>query len=245
MIHRETVFPKLAIVIPALDEEKSIGHVLDEISKVFHGNHYSVVVVDGNSEDDTVDIARKKGAIVIGQRDIGYGDALLSGFIHAVEELDSLIIAMMDADMTYDPKDILVLMKPILTDDIYLAIGNRFMGMEEGAMTKINMIGNRILSWICRVFLNLNVCDTQCGLRVFKADIVNKLTLTKKGMPFATEMLAKAKFAGLRIHEAPITYRPRIGEAKLVPLKDGIKILYTILILVIDKIFKSSSTRVS
>lgn len=228
-------FPKLAIVIPALNEEESIGQVIDEISKVFYGNHYSVVVVDGNSEDDTADIARKKGAIVIGQRDIGYGDALLSGFIYAVEELDPFFIAMMDADMTYDPKDILALMPLILEDNIDLAIGNRFMGLEEGAMTTTNMIGNRILSWICRVLLNLNVYDTQCGLRVFKANIINKFTLTKKGMPFATEMLAKAKFAGLKIHEAPISYRPRIGEAKLVPLKDGIKILHTILGLMFEQ----------
>lgn len=230
-----TGFPKLAIVIPALNEEKSIGQVLDEISTVFNGNNHHVVVVDGNSEDDTSDIARKKGAIVIGQRDIGYGDALLSGFIYAVEKLDPFIIAMMDADMTYDPKDILALMTPILRDNFDLAIGNRFMGMEEGAMTTTNMIGNRILSWISRVLLNLNVYDTQCGLRVFKANIVNQLILTEKGMPFATEMLAKAKFAGLKIHEAPISYRPRIGEAKLVPLKDGIKILYTILDLMFKK----------
>jgi len=71
-------------------------------------------------------------------------------------------------------------------------------------------------------------------LRVFKANIVDKLALTEKGMPFATEMLAKARFAGLKIHEAPISYRPRIGEPKLVPLKDGIKILYTIM----DLMFK-------
>jgi len=235
MIHKETIFPKLAIVIPALDEEKSIGYVMDEISKVFHAKDYSVIVVDGNSEDATADIARKKGAIVIGQKDTGYGDALLSGFIYAVEELNPFIIAMMDGDMTYDPKDILALMYPILEDNVDLAIGNRFMGIEEGAMTPINMVGNRILSWICRALLSLNICDTQCGLRVFKANIVNRLILTKKGMPFATEMIAKARFAGLKIHEAPISYRPRIGKAKLVPLKDGIRILHTILGLMLKR----------
>jgi len=235
MIHRETFFPKLTIVIPALDEEKSIGHVLDEISKVFHGNHYSVVVVDGNSEDDTAVIARKKGAIVIGQRDIGYGDALLSGFIYAVEKLDPFIIAMMDADMTYNPKDIIALMDPVLRDNYDLAIGNRFKGMEDGAMTTTNMIGNRILSLIANVILDLNVYDSQCGLRVFKANIIKKLILTEKGMPFATEMLAKARFAGLRIKEIPISYRPRIGEPKLVPLKDGLKILYTIFLLILKR----------
>lgn len=234
MIKRETTFPKLAIVIPALNEEEGIGQVIDEISKVFYGNNYSVIVVDGNSEDDTAIIARKKGAIVIGQLGKGYGDALLSGFIYAVEELDPFIIAMMDADMTYDPKDILVLTGPILKGDADLVIGNRFLGMEEGSMTLVNRVGNRFLSTIFRLFLRINVYDTQCGIRVFKADLLNRINLISTGMPFATEMLAEAKFAGASISEEPVSYRPRVGEPKLVPLKDGLRIFVTILRLMRD-----------
>lgn len=229
-----TVFPKLIIVIPALDEEESIGQVLDEISKVFYGKDYSVVVVDGNSEDDTPDIARKKGAIVINQRGKGYGDALLTGFIYAIEELDPFIIAMMDADMTYDPKDIPVLMEPILKGDADLVIGNRFLGMEDGSMTLVNRMGNRFLSIIFRIFLSINIYDTQCGIRVFKANLMNRIHLISTGMPFATEMLAEAKFAGAKISEEPVSYRPRIGEPKLVPLKDGLMIFGTILRLMRD-----------
>lgn len=229
-----SIFPKLAIVIPALNEAESIGHVLDEISKVFDGKDYSVVIVDGKSVDGTPDIARKNGAIVIDQRGTGYGDALLSGFVYARDKLAPSLIAMMDADMTYDPKDILVLMKPIVEEGYDLVVGNRFLRMEKGSMTRINKIGNRIISHICNIFLKIKVSDTQCGLRVFKSDLLDSIFFDTEGMPFATEMIVEAKFSGARISEAPITYRPRIGEAKLNPLRDGLRIFGTILRLMRD-----------
>ena len=227
-------FPKLVIVIPALNESKSIGYLLDEISGVFNGRDYSVVVVDGHSKDGTPEIARQRGAIVIDQRGVGYGDALLTGFLYAREKLDADLIAMMDADMTYAPKDVPVLMDQIVKGDADLVVGNRFKGMEKGAMPFVNRIGNRFLSWVARRFLKLRVHDTQCGLRVFKADLVDWLELTKEGMPFAIEMLAEAKFCGARISEAPVSYRPRMGTAKLSPLKDGLRIFGTILRLMRD-----------
>jgi len=130
--------------------------------------------------------------------------------------------------------DILVLMEPLVNGDADLVVGNRFMGMEKGSMNFVNRVGNRIISWICRAFLKLDIGDTQCGLRVFKADIVDRLDLTKEGMPFATEMLVEAKFAGSRIEEAPVNYRPRKGTAKLVPWRDGLLIFGTILRLMRD-----------
>ena len=227
-------FPKLVIVIPALNEAESIGSVLDEISDVFDGEDYSVVVIDGHSTDGTLEIAREKGAIVVDQRGGGYGDALLTGFLYAREDLGADLIAMMDADMTYDPKDIKVLMGQVVDGGADLVVGDRFKGLEKGAMPFVNRVGNRFLSWVARRFLKLGIHDTQCGLRVFRADLVDWLELTNKGMPFAVEMLAEAKFAGARISEAPVRYRPRMGEPKLSPLRDGLMIFGTILRLMRD-----------
>ena len=135
-VSEASVFPKLSIVIPALNEAESIGQVLDEIAKVFDGRDHSVVIVDGNSTDGTPEIAGKYGAIVINQRGTGYGDALLSGFVYARDELAPSLIAMMDADMTYDPKDIPVLMEPIVTGDADLVVGR--------TVTTVDMEGNVI-----------------------------------------------------------------------------------------------------
>jgi glycosyltransferase involved in cell wall biosynthesis len=231
---RSTDKSLLTIVIPALNEAGSIRLVLDEISKALMDVDYSVVVVDGNSVDGTPEIAKRNGAIVIDQRGTGYGDALISGFYYARRELDPLVIAMIDADMSYNPKDIRVLMEPVLKDEADFVIGNRFGRMKKGAMTPLNRIGNRLLSWATRVSLKVDVADTQCGLRVFRADLLDDVDFTSEGMSFATEMLIEAKFSGARISEMPITYRPRIGKPKLSPLKDGFMIFGTILRLMRD-----------
>jgi hypothetical protein len=141
---------------------------------------------------------------------------------------------MMDADCTYDPKDIPQLVNPLLKDETDLVIGNRFLGMQKGAMPFINRIGNKFLSWVAKITLRLGIHDTQCGLRAFRSELMEQMSLVNDGMPFATEMLAEARFAGARISETPIVYMQRIGETKLSPIRDGLRILGTILRLMRD-----------
>jgi len=224
----------LAIVIPALNEAESIGKVLDETSEVFEGERCMVVVVDGRSKDGTDEIARKKGARIIYQRNTGYGDALRTGFHFVRRHLDANVIVMMDADFTYDPKDITRLVEPVLRDEADLVVGNRFAGMQKGAMPFINRVGNRLLSWFARVTLGLKVHDTQCGLRAFRSELVDSLDLESEGMPLATEMLAEARQAEAKILEMPVAYRCRVGRTKLDPIRDGFKIIGVILRLARD-----------
>jgi len=225
----------LAIVIPALNEAEGIGRVLDELSGVLMGERYMVVVVDGRSTDGTDEIARKKGAQVIYQRNKGYGDALKTGFYYARKRLNANVIAMMDADLTYDPKDIPRLVGPILRDEADLVVGDRFAGMQEGAMPFVNRVGNRLISLFARVTLRLKVQDTQCGLRAFRSELVDSLNLRDDGMPLAIEMLAEAKFTGAKIGEASVTYRPRVGDTKLNLLMDGLRILSTMIRLTLSR----------
>jgi dolichol-phosphate mannosyltransferase len=224
----------IVVVIPTLYEEKGIGLVIDGINKAMHQYNPTVLVVDGYSKDKTVEIAKEKGASIIYQRADGYGDALMTGFEYANNHINADIIVMMDADGTYDPDDIPELLTPLLKNQADLVIGNRFRGMKRGAMTFTNRIGNRILSWIARRSLRIKVTDTQCGLRAFRANLIRNLHIKTEGMSFATEMLAEAKQAGARILEVPIAYHPRIGDAKLNPIKDGMRILGTILRLIRD-----------
>jgi glycosyltransferase involved in cell wall biosynthesis len=219
----------LAIVIPALNEEASIGATLDQIYLALNGYQYTILVVDGNSSDDTARIAEEKGATVIPQRNRGYGDALLTGFHYVCEHLDAKVIVMMDADLTYDPENIPELLHPILKNETDMVVGNRFEGLQNGAMPRVNRFGNKLLSWIARQALGVEIRDTQCGIRAFKPEVVRNVALSSAGMSFATEMLARAKFEGFRIEEVPVAYRPRRGESKLNPVTDGAKILGTIL----------------
>jgi len=224
----------LAIVVPTLNEAKSVGRVLDEVFEVLKGEKFTVVVVDGRSTDGTDEIARRKGAKVIYQRNNGYGDALRTGFLYARRRLHANVIVMMDADLTYDAKDIPRLVEPILKGEADLIVGNRFVGMQKGAMPFVNRVGNRWLSWFARATLRLKVHDTQCGLRAFRSELVGCLDLEAEGMPLAIEMLSEAKFARARIGEVPVTYRRRVGATKLNPLRDGLRILGIIIRLMRD-----------
>ena len=224
----------LVIVLPALNESKGMERVLDEIFRVFEGRNYNVVVVDGLSTDNTREIAENKGAIVIDQYGRGYGDALISGFQYAKEILNADLIAMMDADLSYDPIDIISCVELIQNGKAELVVGNRFSGMQKGAMPFTNKFGNKVISWFAQRFLRIKIKDTQCGLRVFKAALVDRLYMNETGMPFAIEMLSEAKFAGVNMLDIPVNYRPRIGTPKLSPLKDGLLILGTIIRLMRD-----------
>lgn len=226
--------PKIAIVIPTLNEEEGIGLVMDGIGKALHHYNHTVLVVDGYSKDRTVEIAKERGASVIYQRGSGYGDALMTGFEYASNNLKADVVVMMDADGTYDPHDVPALLKPVLEDRADFVIGNRFQGMKRRAMTFVNRIGNKMLSSIARRTLRLKISDTQCGLRALRASLLRNLSLRTEGMSFAIEMLAEAKQVKARVLEVPIAYNQRVGNTKLSPIRDGMRIFGTILRLIRD-----------
>lgn len=216
---------KVIVVIPTLNEEEGIGLVLDNVGRALCSYNYNILVVDGRSSDNTVSIAKDKGAFVIFQRSKGYGDALRTGFAYAYNKLEADIIVMIDADGTYDPRDIPSMLGPVLENRADMTIGNRFDGMDGEAMPLINIIGNRLLSSVARLILQIDVSDTQCGLRAIQSDLARKVRTEADGMPFAIEMLARVKKAGARISEVPISYHERRGFSKLNRFEDGFSIL--------------------
>jgi glycosyltransferase involved in cell wall biosynthesis len=225
---------RVVVVIPTLNECKAVGKVVNAVHSALNGYDYRVLIVDGHSTDGTDKIAREKGATIIYQRGKGYGNALKTGFVHARKRLGADVLVMLDADMTYDPKHIPALVAPILADEADLVVGNRFAGMQKGAMPFVNKIGNQVLSLVAKLALGLNVYDTQSGMRAFKSELLDSMNLVAVGMPLAMEMLADARSADARIREVPISYMPRVGETKLHPIKDGGRILGTTVRLMLD-----------
>ena len=225
----------LVIVIPALNEEEGIESTLSSVRNALDGKFsYKVVIVDGLSNDKTVEISKNSGAKVITQRRKGYGDALQAGFHYVNTKFKSTITVMLDADGTYEPKDIVKMANIILNGEADFVIGNRFANLAPGAMTRTNLIGNKIISAISRKFLRLKVSDSQCGLRAFRSDLASIFFTSASGMPFATEMLTAAKSHQIKIKEIPTSYYQRKGETKLNPLQDGTQILVTIIRLLRD-----------
>ena len=216
---------RIVVVIPTLNECEAVGRVVGGVKQVMGGYDCRVLVVDGHSTDGTDEIARGMGADVIYQGGRGYGDALKTGFFYARKMLDAEVIVMMDADLTYAPKDIPRLVAPVLEGEADLVVGNRFAGMQRGAMRFVNRVGNRVLSLVARLALGLNVYDTQSGMRAFTSELLERMNLMAVGMPLAMEILAEARSVDARIREVPISYSPRVGETKLNPIKDGGRIL--------------------
>jgi len=218
----------VSVVIPTLNEGESIGHVVTGLRRQLPNSH-SIIVVDGGSLDGTTRKAKTNGAVVIRQKGKGYGDALVTGFKYAEKEFGSPFCVMIDGDGTYDPSDLRRLLAPIFDGSADLVVGNRFADMESGAMKISHKIGNKLLCLAIRVIFGLPLHDTQSGLRAFKTKLVKEADYKEEGMPFATEMLIKAKRSGARVAEVPIKYRRRCGGTKMKILKDGPNILRTIL----------------
>ena len=225
----------IAIVIPTLNEESGITTTINAVNQALDGKFtFQILVVDGASSDKTVEIAKSLGAKVIKQRRTGYGDALQAGFFYVDTRMKSTITVMIDADGTYEPKDIVKMAESILKGESDFVIGNRFANMEKKAMTRLNKFGNKVLSAFARKMLKIKVRDTQCGLRAFRSDLANIFYTQSIGMPFATEMLVATNSYHIKIKEIPTSYYERIGETKLTPFQDGLAILGTIIRLVRD-----------
>lgn len=223
------------IIIPTLNEESGISVTLDSIRKELGAKfRFKIVVVDGLSTDRTVEIAKSMGAKVIKQRRKGYGDALQAGFYYADTRLKSNIMVMMDADGTYDPKDILKMIEIIDNGQADFVIGNRFSMMDKESMSRTNRIGNKILSAVARRLLNIKMYDTQCGIRAFKSDLAKIFYNAALGMPFAMEMLAMSNQYQIKMEQIPVSYHKRLGIPKLNPMQDGTRILVAIIRLMRD-----------
>jgi len=198
---------EISVVMPCLNEEKTIGacvaEALDTLERA--GLRGEVVVADNGSTDHSVEIARSLGARVVPIERKGYGNALLGGFSAARGEF----VIMGDADQSYDFTHIPKFVAK-LREGYDLVMGNRFRGrIEPGAMPALHRyLGTPVLTAIARLFFGSPCGDIYCGLRGFRRDAILRLGLRTTGMEFATEMVVKSAIFRLRIAEVPTTLRP-------------------------------------
>lgn len=214
---------KISIVIPALNEEDVIESTIKEIPVEELKNigfDTEIIVVDNNSTDNTAEIARKSGAMVVRESEKGYGNAYLKGF----KESTGDIIVMGDADGTYPLRKIPEFVKKITEENADFVIGSRLKGnIHKGAMPFLHRyIGNPVLTGILNLLFRTGISDAHCGMRAFKREVLEKMNLKTPGMEFASEMVIEASRKNLNIKEIPIEYFPRKGgKAKLHSFHDG------------------------
>jgi len=212
---------KVCILIPTLNEEASIGRVIEGFVRQ---GFTSIFVIDGRSTDRTREIAERMGAKVVIQTGRGKGQAIREAF----RMIDSDVVVIVDGDGSYMPDEIGRLLEPIKRDIADHVVGDRFASFESGAFTKLNLIGNKILNFFFRLVYGVELHDMLSGYRALTRDVYKNVELKKAGFEIETELTVETIAKGYRIIEVPITYRKRGGKAKLHPLKDGFKIAATI-----------------
>ncbi len=196
--------PKVAIIIPAYNEEPSVGPVVTELRKGLQGKpfDFEIVVVDDSSKDDTANQAEEAGAYVIKHiLNTGSGGATATGLSYAQQKGFDLA-ATMDADGQHHSNDMINGIEIMLSGDSDLLIGSRL--IDAKGMSTVKLLGNRGLSLITFLIFGIRVTDSQSGMRVFSKQALDSLKWKTSGYEFCSEMLWRAKQQGLRIKEYSI-----------------------------------------
>ncbi len=220
--------PNISVVIPALNEEESIGLVLNDIP----GNIVKeIIVVDNGSNDKTVKVAQNRGANVIKESTKGYGSACLKGISVLNKETD--IVVFLDADYSDYPQDIYYIIEPIITGKAEMVIGSRLLGTrEKGALLPQAIFGNKLATFLLRLFWGFKYTDLG-PFRAITYKGLLALNMVDTNFGWTVEMQIKALKKGLIIMEVPVRYRKRIGKSKITgtlsgSVRAGVKIIYTI-----------------
>ncbi|WP_020535616.1 glycosyltransferase family 2 protein [Lewinella cohaerens] len=225
--------PVIDLIIPAYNEEASIGLVVADIPRDWVRD---IIVCNNASTDKTAEVAAAGGATVVDQPRPGYGSACLAGMAHVAAKKPSEqpdIVVFLDGDYSDHPEELPLLIKPILEEEMDMVIGSRATGaMESGAMQPQQIFGNWLATNLIRLFYNYHFTDLG-PFRAIRWDKLQALEMQDPDFGWTVEMQVKAAKKKLRCTEVSVTYRRRVGVSKVSgtirgTIMAGYKILWTI-----------------
>jgi len=221
---------KLSVVVPVYNEVEFIEEIVERIQSI--PIEKEIIIVDDGSTDGTMDKLKdiEQGnsiKILEHKRNQGKGAALRTGFREAAGE----IILIQDADLEYDPSEYSKLIQPILEGKADVVYGSRFVGGESHRVLYFwHSVGNRFLTMLSNMFTNLNLTDMEVCYKVFRREIIQKISIEENRFGFEPEITAKISNLGCRIYEVGISYSGRTyGEGKKIGWKDGLWAVWCIL----------------
>ena len=200
---------RISVVIPALNEEEAIGGVVQEVPRALV---HEVIVVDNGSTDRTAARASAAGARVVHEPVRGYGAACLAGAL-AAGDVD--VVVFLDGDRNEDPRELPIVLAPVLSGQADLVIGSRTRGdAAPGALTPQQRVGNRVVTTLLRLLYGLRLTDIG-PFRAIPTRVLRDLAMEHKTYGWPVEMIVKAARRGYRIVEVPVTCRARLGRSKV------------------------------
>lgn len=219
----------LSVIVPCFNEEKTIELILNKIDKTSFKNKEIIVVNDGSSDNtkEKLDKIEKKLnseiKIINHNKNLGKGAAINT----AINKIRGDIAIIQDADLEYDPSDYDKLINPILNNKADVVYGSRFVGSDAKRVLLFwHKMGNSFLTFLSNMFTNLNLTDMETGYKVFRADIIKKISLKEKRFGIEPEITAKIAKLNIRIYEVGISYYGRdYSQGKKITWKDGFSAL--------------------
>jgi glycosyltransferase involved in cell wall biosynthesis len=228
---------KLSILIPCYNEVSSIDLIINKVLKnleFYNFSNYEIVIVDDFSNDGTkkkLEMFSKNGKfrIILHDHNQGKGAAIRTG----IKNINGDILIIQDADLEYDPSDYNKLLTPFFETDADIVYGSRFLG--GGKYVRIHFfwhyLANKILTFICNIFININLTDMETGYKVFKSSVIKNINIEEDSFSFEPEVTIKLARKKYKFYEVPITYNGRsYEEGKKIGLKDAFIALKTIII---------------
>lgn len=221
---------RIAVLVPCYNEERNVASVVEDFKKELP--EADIYVYDNNCTDQTVQEARKAGALIGHERRQGKGHVVRTMF----REVEADYYVMVDGDGTYPASRVHDLLRPVMEGDADMVLGSRLHPRTKSRFKPLNLIGNRIFLFIINALFRLKITDLLTGYRAFNRKFVKSVPLLSVGFEIETELTVKCIERGYRIVEVPTTLGERApgSSSKIRVLRDGFLIFFTMFSLLRD-----------